>query len=188
MMLLGLVIHSAAAYTSNPDRSAWPFQDPRNHVGFDLLADLDPHLPDAGLLRDGGLLRGTALRTRRRPRFRSQPDATSPAAVARVLAGDHAARRARASCSPCGVSMHRRRARTCCALPSCEHRSSDTSGSSTTSSSSTPLQPCCMPHRAEDLTVASARRCIGALRRRCDAHVGCRHPRDRNDTAAAAGR
>ena len=38
MMLLGLVIHSAAAYTSNPDRSAWPFQDPRNHVFFDLLA------------------------------------------------------------------------------------------------------------------------------------------------------
>jgi hypothetical protein len=24
--------------SSNPDRSAWPFQDPRNHLGFDLLA------------------------------------------------------------------------------------------------------------------------------------------------------
>ena len=32
MMLLGLVIHSAAAYTANPDRTAWPFQDPQNHV------------------------------------------------------------------------------------------------------------------------------------------------------------
>ncbi len=38
MMLLGLVIHSAAAYTQNPDRTAWPFQDPRNYVAFDLLA------------------------------------------------------------------------------------------------------------------------------------------------------
>ena len=38
MMLLGLVIHSAAAYTSNPDRTAWPFQDPHNYVAFDLLA------------------------------------------------------------------------------------------------------------------------------------------------------
>ena len=38
MMLLGLVIHAAAGYTTSPDRTAWPFQDPRTAVGFDLLA------------------------------------------------------------------------------------------------------------------------------------------------------
>ncbi|MEX1128961.1 MAG: acyltransferase family protein [Vicinamibacterales bacterium] len=37
MMLLGLVLHSAASYTVNPLREVWPFRDAQAHIGFDLL-------------------------------------------------------------------------------------------------------------------------------------------------------
>jgi len=37
MMLLGLVLHSAASYTVNPLRDVWPFRDAQAHIGFDLL-------------------------------------------------------------------------------------------------------------------------------------------------------
>ena len=38
MMLLGLVLHSAASYTQAPLREAWPYQDAQTSVAFDLLA------------------------------------------------------------------------------------------------------------------------------------------------------
>ena len=37
MMLLGLVLHSAASYTANPLGEAWPYQDRSTTVVFDLL-------------------------------------------------------------------------------------------------------------------------------------------------------
>ena len=37
MMLLGLVLHSAASYTHTPLRHAWPYNDPQTNVAFDLL-------------------------------------------------------------------------------------------------------------------------------------------------------
>jgi fucose 4-O-acetylase-like acetyltransferase len=37
MMLLGLVLHSAASYTQRPLGEAWPIHDPHNSVLFDLL-------------------------------------------------------------------------------------------------------------------------------------------------------
>jgi surface polysaccharide O-acyltransferase-like enzyme len=37
MMLLGLVLHSAASYTLGPLGRAWPYQDARTSVAFDLL-------------------------------------------------------------------------------------------------------------------------------------------------------
>lgn len=36
MMLLGLVLHSAASYTQTPLREAWPFHDPPGSVAFDI--------------------------------------------------------------------------------------------------------------------------------------------------------
>lgn len=37
MMLLGVVLHSAASYTVNAERTPWPYQDAQTTVGFDLL-------------------------------------------------------------------------------------------------------------------------------------------------------
>lgn len=37
MMLLGLVLHSAASYTRTPLKDAWPYHDANNSVVFDLL-------------------------------------------------------------------------------------------------------------------------------------------------------
>jgi fucose 4-O-acetylase-like acetyltransferase len=37
MMLLGLVLHSAASYTYTPLRDAWPFHDPPGLVAFEIL-------------------------------------------------------------------------------------------------------------------------------------------------------
>ena len=37
MMLLGLVLHSAASYTRTPLRAVWPYHDAHNSVVFDLL-------------------------------------------------------------------------------------------------------------------------------------------------------
>jgi glucan biosynthesis protein C len=37
MMLLGLVLHSAASYTYTPLREAWPFHDPPGLVAFEIL-------------------------------------------------------------------------------------------------------------------------------------------------------
>jgi fucose 4-O-acetylase-like acetyltransferase len=37
MMLLGLVLHSAASYTRTPLRAAWPYHDTHNSIVFDLL-------------------------------------------------------------------------------------------------------------------------------------------------------
>ena len=37
MMLLGLVLHTAASYTQNPLGAAWPYQDAHTSVVFDLL-------------------------------------------------------------------------------------------------------------------------------------------------------
>jgi glucans biosynthesis protein C len=37
MMLLGLVLHSAASYATTPLGAAWPYQDARTGVAFDLL-------------------------------------------------------------------------------------------------------------------------------------------------------
>jgi glucan biosynthesis protein C len=37
MMLLGLVLHSAASYTRTPLGEAWPYNDPQTSVAFDLL-------------------------------------------------------------------------------------------------------------------------------------------------------
>src|ERR671911_846280 len=37
MMLLGLVLHSAASYTQAPLGSLWPYHDPQTSVAFDLL-------------------------------------------------------------------------------------------------------------------------------------------------------
>jgi len=37
MMLLGLVLHSAASYTRTPLRDVWPYHDAHNSVVFDLL-------------------------------------------------------------------------------------------------------------------------------------------------------
>jgi len=37
MMLLGLVLHSAASYTFTPLRDAWPFHDPPGNLAFDIL-------------------------------------------------------------------------------------------------------------------------------------------------------
>jgi glucans biosynthesis protein C len=38
MMLLGLVLHAAASYTTQPIGAGWPFQDARTHVFADLTA------------------------------------------------------------------------------------------------------------------------------------------------------
>ena len=37
MMLLGLVLHSAASYTAQPLGEAWPYHDRSRHIAFDLL-------------------------------------------------------------------------------------------------------------------------------------------------------
>jgi glucan biosynthesis protein C len=37
MMLLGLVLHSAASYTRTPLGDAWPYHDPQTNVAFDLI-------------------------------------------------------------------------------------------------------------------------------------------------------
>ena len=92
MMLLGLVLHSAASYTRTPLGDAWPYHDPHTNVAFDLLVFFI-HLFRMPLFFVVAGFFAALLYSSRRPRaLRAQPHPARGTPACDLLAGDRAAR------------------------------------------------------------------------------------------------